>query len=86
MDLCICGELDKEDSEFTVRFDNNRRFGKTATIVEPVDTKIGPNLCTELKKHFACGGTYKNNQIILHGEHREVYQYLKNKGYNVRQR
>lgn len=81
-DLCVCGELEKEEVELRVRYDHERRWGKTATIVEPIDKELGDELSTELKKHFACGGTWKDNKIVLLGEH-EVVPYLKSRGYNV---
>ena len=86
IDLCVCDELDKADNSMVVRVDNNRRFGKSATIVEPVDSKMGKKLCSELKKKFATGGTYKNNQIIIMGEHYELFQYMKDEGYDVTKR
>ena len=50
-----------------------RKWGKPATIVEGIDGKsvdLG-DLATKLKTHCACGGTSKNNAIILQGDHRE---------------
>jgi translation initiation factor 1 len=37
-DLCVCGELDKEDARIVVRLET-RRFSKTSTIVEGINPK-----------------------------------------------
>ena len=42
-------------------------------IVEGIDGKSVdlPDLATKLKTYCACGGTSKNNAIILQGDHRD---------------
>src|SRR2546430_1839241 len=50
-----------------------RKWGKPATIVEGIDGKSVnlSDLATKLKTYCACGGTSKNNSIILQGDHRD---------------
>jgi translation initiation factor 1 len=50
-----------------------RKWGKPTTIVEGIDGKSVNlhDLTTKLKTHCACGGTSKNNSIILQGDHRD---------------
>ena len=50
-----------------------RKWGKPATVVEGINDKdqdLG-RLAQQLKTFCACGGTAKNNQIILQGDHRD---------------
>ncbi|RLI02578.1 stress response translation initiation inhibitor YciH [Candidatus Bathyarchaeota archaeon] len=71
-DLCVCGEISKDQQKIKVRLEK-RKWNKPVTIVEGIDTKgVDINkLAAELKAFCACGGTAKNNQIILQGDHRE---------------
>jgi len=82
-DLCVCGEIGKEQQRIRIRFET-RKFGRPTTIVEGIndkDTDLG-SLAQKLKGFCACGGTAKNGQIILQGDHREkVRQYLIKLGY-----
>lgn len=50
-----------------------KRYGKSMTIIRGIDTsKIDVrDLMKKLKSKLACGGTYKNNEIELQGDHRE---------------
>jgi len=54
------------------------------TIIEGIndkDTDLG-RLAQKLKTYCACGGTAKNNQIMLQGDHREkVRKFLVKLGY-----
>ena len=49
-----------------------RRWGKLVTIISGLDTSVdAKKLAKDLKKSLACGGTFKNNQIELQGDHRK---------------
>jgi len=82
-DLCACSEIDKEQQRIRIRLET-RKFGRPSTIVDGMDDK-NTNLATlaqKLKGFCACGGTSKNGQIMLQGDHREkVRQYLVKLGY-----
>jgi len=61
-----------------------KRFGKNMTVITGIDTsKIDiKQLMKTLKSKLACGGTYKNNEIELQGDHRErVKQILIKEGF-----
>ena len=82
-DLCACSEIDKEQQRIRVRLET-RKFGRPTTIIDGLDDKntnlVG--LAQKLKNACACGGTAKNGQIMLQGDHREkVRQYLVKLGY-----
>ena len=82
-DICVCGEISKEQQRIRVRLET-RKWGRAVTIIEGLndkDTNLG-ELAQKLKAACACGGTAKNNQIILQGDHRDkVHSYLIRLGY-----
>ena len=82
-DLCVCSEIDREQQRIRIRLET-RKFGRPSTIVDGINDK-NTNLASiaqKLKSACACGGTAKNGQIMLQGDHREkVRQYLIKLGY-----
>jgi translation initiation factor 1 len=50
-----------------------KRYGKNITVIKGIDTsKIDiRDLIKKLKSKLACGGTYKNDEIELQGDHRQ---------------
>ncbi|NIM45174.1 MAG: stress response translation initiation inhibitor YciH [Nitrososphaeria archaeon] len=71
-ELCVCGTISAEQQAIKVRLEL-RRYRKKSTIIEGIDPK-SHNLSTiakRLKAWCACGGSAKNGQIILQGDHRE---------------
>jgi translation initiation factor 1 len=56
----------------------DKRFGKHMTIIQGIDaSQIDmKDLIKKLKTKLACGGTYKNNQIELQGDHRQRVKKL----------
>jgi len=82
-DLCVCGEIEKEQQRIRIRLET-RKFGRANTIVDGIDDRNSTlaNLSQKLKAFCACGGTSKNGQIMLQGDHRErVREYLIKIGY-----
>ena len=77
-DLCVCEEISKEDQRVKIRLER-RRWGKKYTVIDGIESKdldLG-NLATKLKNKCACGGTAKNEQVLLMGDHRDlVYKTL----------
>lgn len=53
--------------------DSKRRKGKTVTVVGNLhhDPATFEKLCTDLKKHCGAGGTVKEGEIEIQGDHRE---------------
>ena len=82
-DLCVCGEIEKEQQRIRIRLET-RKFGRPTTIIDGIDDR-NSNLATvaqKLKSHCACGGTSKNGLIMLQGDHRDkVRDYLIEIGY-----
>jgi translation initiation factor 1 len=82
-DLCACGEIEREQQRIRIRLET-RKFGKPTTIVDGIDEKNTnlAEMAKKLKGFCACGGTAKNGQIMLQGDHRErVRQFLVKLGY-----
>ncbi|MBW2994781.1 translation initiation factor [Candidatus Woesearchaeota archaeon] len=70
-DLCVCETIAKEQQKIEVTTEK-RKFGKIYTIIKVQDTgslDMG-DLTKKLKAKFACGGTYKEGQIELQGNHK----------------
>jgi translation initiation factor 1 len=82
-DLCACGDIEKEQQRIRIRLET-RKFGRPMTILDGIDDKntdLG-GMAKKLKGFCACGGTAKNRQILLQGDHRErVRQFLVKLGY-----
>jgi translation initiation factor 1 len=82
-DLCVCGEIEKEQQRIRIRLET-RKFGRPSTIIDGIDEKSSSlsGLAQKLKGYCACGGTSKNGLIMLQGDHRErVREYLIKVGY-----
>ncbi|MFZ0264116.1 MAG: stress response translation initiation inhibitor YciH [Nitrososphaeraceae archaeon] len=79
----ILRELDKEKARIVV-FKDIRRFRKSVTVVRGLqesDDALG--ITKMLKTNIGTGGTYKDGQIVLQGDHREaVKNMLIGKGFN----
>lgn len=82
-DICVCREISKEQQRIRVRLEM-RKWGRPVTIIDGIDEKdtdLG-RLAQKLKTFCACGGTAKNSEILLQGDHREkVRSYLIQMGY-----
>lgn len=72
-DLCVCEELEKDETRIVVRLEM-RRFRKPTTMIEGLNSKRTDldKLSRYLKNKFACGGTAKDGYILLQGDHRDV--------------
>lgn len=81
-DLCVCGEIEKEQQRIRIRLET-RKFGRPTTIIDGMDDNSNlASIAQKLKGFCACGGTSKNGQIMLQGDHRErVREYLIKIGY-----
>ncbi len=82
-DLCVCGTISMEQQVIKVRMET-RKWNKAMTVIEGIDAKsvdLG-KLATKLKSLCACGGSAKNNVILLQGDHRsKVKQFLIDYGF-----
>jgi translation initiation factor 1 len=79
----ILRELDQEEIHIVISKDI-RRFRKIATVVKGLkDRREMESLTKEMKTMVGTGGTCKDGQIVLQGEHRDyVKNFLLQKGYN----
>ena len=83
LDICVCEEIGKEQQRIRVRLET-RKWGKAVTIVDGITEKEADlsRLAQKMKSFCACGGTAKNDEIILQGDHRDkVRTYLIRQGY-----
>jgi translation initiation factor 1 len=82
-DICVCGEISKEQQKIVVRREI-RKWRRAMTIIEGIDEKdidLG-RLAQKMKSFCACGGTAKNGQILLQGDQRErAHHFLVQMGY-----
>jgi translation initiation factor 1 len=81
-DLCVCGEIEKEQQRIRIRLET-RKFGRPSTIIDGIDDDNNlQEIAHKLKSICACGGTHKNGQIMLQGDQRDkVRGYLIKIGY-----
>jgi len=76
-DLCVCGTISMEQQLVKVRLET-RKWGKPSTVIEGIDAKSVDlaGLAGKLKTYCACGGTAKDNMILLQGDHRDKVRKL----------
>jgi len=69
--------MSKEQQRIRIRIEN-RKWGKKYTVIDGIDSKEMrlDKLASTLKHKCACGGTAKNNQILLMGDHRETVRKM----------
>lgn len=80
----ILRELDRERNIITISKDI-RKFHRVATIITGIDNNSEElqSMVTFIKKRIGTGGTVKEGQIILQGDHRDaVRDILISKGYS----
>ena len=71
-ELCVCESIAKESQKIIVTT-AKKKFGKIYTIIKGIDNKEIDlrDLAKSLKSKFACGGTAKEGNIELQGNHRD---------------
>lgn len=86
-------ELEEEDMEsldpgkqlLKVRLDKKQRGGKTVTLIEGLQMSEQDieDVARQLKTHCGGGGSAKNGEIIIQGDHRDkIVQWLTKKGFS----
>jgi translation initiation factor 1 len=69
-------ELDKSESNIVITQDI-RKYRKPVTIISGLNNRSDAKEITkQLKTKIGTGGTYKDGQIILQGDHREAAKNL----------
>jgi translation initiation factor 1 len=67
---CVCSEIAKTQQNIEVKTEK-RRFGKLITLISGFDDGVDiKSVAKALKAKRACGGTLKNKQIELQGNHK----------------
>ena|SRR3989338_8321607 len=71
MQLCVCETIAKE-SQRVRAYLVTKKFRKVSTVIEGLDKRDinVKDIARQLKSEFACGGTVKNGNIELQGDHR----------------
>ena len=68
---CVCEEIVKSEQRIRVRTEK-RRYGKMITIISGLSKDVDlKNIAKTLKNELACGGTLKDTDIELQGDHRK---------------
>src|SRR3954471_19686990 len=78
--------LSASQQKLKIRLDNKRRGGKTVTLVEGFIGKDDDlqTLGKSLKNYCGTGGSAKDGEIIIQGDHRDkVLQWLLKNGYGL---
>jgi len=83
-DLFDISDIVKEQQKIKV-YVIKRKFSKIITIVSGIEEKeMLKDLGKEMKQKFACGGTVKEKEIELQGNHKQkVKEFLIKKGYKA---
>lgn len=71
-EICVCEEIAREAQQIRV-YSVRRRYGKVVTIVEGINTSDIDidDLAKTLKTRCASGGTVKDGNIELQGDHKK---------------
>ena len=70
-DLCVCETIAREQQKITVLVEK-RKFGKKYTIITGINKEANiDDILRMLKTKLACGGTAKNDQLELQGDHKK---------------
>ena len=79
----VLRELDREKTNLVI-FKEIRRYKKSTTIVRGLQDRTDiESITRDLKTKIGTGGTYKEGQIVLQGDHREsIKSLLISKGFN----
>ncbi len=83
-ELCMCETIAKESQKIIVK-SAKKKFGKIYTIITGIDQKEidVKEISKKLKGKFACGGTIKEGNIELQGNHKTgVKRFLVEAGFS----
>ncbi|HHS13068.1 MAG TPA: stress response translation initiation inhibitor YciH [bacterium] len=75
-----------DGSRVRVRRERSGRRGKVVTVVSglPLDDASLHALGKSLKTFLACGGSQKNGELLIQGDHTDrIIQWLREKGYHA---
>ncbi len=70
-EICVCETIAMEEQKIRV-FTVAKRYGKLVTIIKGLSKDVdSKNILREMKTRLACGGTMKDNEIELQGNHKD---------------
>lgn len=73
---CLCKKTASAigDGRVRVRCERKGHGGKTVTVITglPLDERTLTSLASELKRRCGCGGTVKDGEIAIQGDHAEL--------------
>lgn len=76
MQACVCEDIAKSEQRIQIST-AKRKFGKTATLISGFDNGIDiKKVAKDLKAELGCGGTFRNKEIELQGDHRKKIKSL----------
>lgn len=78
-------ELKPDKQVLKVRLDKKQRGGKIVTLIEGlrVSDNTIEDMARQLKTHCGGGGSAKNGEILIQGDHRDkILQWLIKKGFS----
>ena len=86
VELCVCEDVSKSETEISISVEERRN--NVVTIVRGFEDGFDlDNFSSELKRNFACGGTYRDekNLIELQGNHTgaRLREFLRDEGFSV---
>jgi len=68
---CVCEQIVKSSQRIKVTTEK-KRYGKVVTMVSGLGSGIDVRkIAKTLKNELACGGTYRDSEIELQGDHRK---------------
>ncbi len=76
-ELCVCETIAKKEQQIRIKVEK-RKFGKIITTIEGIDEKNIDikDLAKKLKNKLACGGTVKEGNIELQGDHAQKAKHI----------
>ena len=69
-EICSCSVIEKETAQKIKVKVTKATYGKLVTIITGIEKNAIEKVAKQLKKKMACGGTVKDDQIILQGDHK----------------
>ena len=84
-ELCVCEIIEREGRKIKA-YVTTRKYRKPVTIVKGVNKDSAKSVLKELKRKLACGGSYKEGNIELQGNHlRKIKELLVKLGFEEEQ-
>lgn len=68
-DICSCATLEKETAQKIKVTITKAKFRKFVTVINGIEKNAIERIGKDLKQTLACGGSVKDGQIILQGDH-----------------